>query len=278
MAFKLANRVKETSSNKPTAGGSSNLSGAVSLFRTFVSQVGTTNSTIVMRIGTNEWEVVTATVTDATPDTLTDITLLDSSTGSLIDWSTATGEDESPTCACVDSARNIRTRVQVHDITSSTATAEFLNLEADSQYIIDYEEFLPTGDDIDLLLQVSDDNGSTWKTTGYLSSSFFHFSGGSSSGSTNTTGIICAEQAGSVAGEYYDGRLVLSNVNRTGVRFSARSNWCGLAEDSGTYEVGDAGGRYDTEGAMDAVRLIPSSGNIANIRTYLTYIPTVDLT
>lgn len=53
---------------------------------------------------TGAWEICWCTFTDASPDTLTRGTLIESSTGSKIDWSTATGEDFAPALEVVDIA------------------------------------------------------------------------------------------------------------------------------------------------------------------------------
>ena len=70
MAFVLNDRVKETSTTTGT--GTFNLAGAEVGFETFVSGIGTTNSTFyaISNDGTAEFEVGTGTVTDASPDTL----------------------------------------------------------------------------------------------------------------------------------------------------------------------------------------------------------------
>lgn len=90
MAFKVADRVKETTTTTGT--GTLNLAGAVTGFQTFVAGVATGNTcpyTILDANGT-AWEVGIGTVTDATPDTLARTTFLASSTGSAISLSAGT--------------------------------------------------------------------------------------------------------------------------------------------------------------------------------------------
>ena len=79
MALIINDRVKETSTTTGT--GTFSLAGAETGFETFVSGVGTGNTTYysIVLDGTNEFEVGIGTVTDATPDTLSRDTVISSS-------------------------------------------------------------------------------------------------------------------------------------------------------------------------------------------------------
>ena len=81
MALVINDRVKETSTTSGT--GTLNLAGAVSGFDTFVSGIGTGNTTYyaIFEQGTANWEVGIGTVTDATPDTLARTTVITNSLG-----------------------------------------------------------------------------------------------------------------------------------------------------------------------------------------------------
>ena len=78
MAFVLNDRVKETSTTTGT--GTFSLAGAEVGFESFVSGIGTTNSTFyaISNDGKNEFEVGIGTVTDASPDTLSRTTIISS--------------------------------------------------------------------------------------------------------------------------------------------------------------------------------------------------------
>lgn len=81
MALIINDRVKETTTTTGT--GTINLAGASGGFQTFVAGIGTTNTTyyaIVAQSGT-EYEIGIGTVTDATPDTLSRTTILESTNG-----------------------------------------------------------------------------------------------------------------------------------------------------------------------------------------------------
>jgi len=79
MALVINDRVKETSTTTGT--GTFSLAGAATGFETFVSGVGTGNTTYysIVLDGTNEFEVGVGTVTDASPDTLSRDTVISSS-------------------------------------------------------------------------------------------------------------------------------------------------------------------------------------------------------
>ena len=91
MALVLNDRVKETSITTGT--GTLNLAGAVSGFQTFVAGIGNSNVTyyaIVNDSGT-EFEIGIGTVTDASPDTLSRTTILESSNSdSAVNFSSGT--------------------------------------------------------------------------------------------------------------------------------------------------------------------------------------------
>ena len=79
MALVINDRVKETSTTTGT--GTIDLAGAETGYESFVSGVGTTNTTYyaIELNSANEWEVGIGTVTDATPDTLSRDTIISSS-------------------------------------------------------------------------------------------------------------------------------------------------------------------------------------------------------
>ena len=81
MALVLNDRVRETSTSQGT--GTINLAGAVTGFQTFVSGIGTGNTTYyaIFEEGTNLFEIGLGTVTHATPDTLSRTTVLSNSSG-----------------------------------------------------------------------------------------------------------------------------------------------------------------------------------------------------
>ena len=79
MALVLKDRVKETTATTGT--GTINLAGAVTGFEGFVSAVGSGNVCYYAVLDANDsaWEVGIGTVIDASPDTLSRTTILESS-------------------------------------------------------------------------------------------------------------------------------------------------------------------------------------------------------
>lgn len=91
MAHVLNDRVKETTTTTGT--GTINLAGAYDTFETFVSGVGTTNTTYycIKHQSANEFEVGLGTVTDASPDTLARTSIISSSNSdNAVDFSAGT--------------------------------------------------------------------------------------------------------------------------------------------------------------------------------------------
>ena len=84
MALVINDRVKETSTTTGT--GTFSLAGAETGYESFVSGVGTTNTTYyaIELNSAGEWEVGIGTVTDAAPDTLSRDTVISSSNGDAL--------------------------------------------------------------------------------------------------------------------------------------------------------------------------------------------------
>ena len=82
MALIVNDRVKEASTTVGT--GTFDLDGAADGFETFVSGIGTGNSTYYCIFGGTEFEVGQGTVTDAAPDTLSRDVVISSSNGDAL--------------------------------------------------------------------------------------------------------------------------------------------------------------------------------------------------
>src|SRR5574343_1498427 len=81
-------RVKEVASNKPNASTAFNLpDSAPASFRSFDAAYATGETMECYATNGTDWEEFIGTFTAGSPDTLARTTLLDSSTGSAIDWS-----------------------------------------------------------------------------------------------------------------------------------------------------------------------------------------------
>ena len=93
MAFVINDRVKETTTSIGT--GTINLAGATVGFDSFVSGIGTTNSTYyAITVSQGVWEVGIGTVTDAATDTLSRDTVISNSSGNTSKIDFAAGEKD----------------------------------------------------------------------------------------------------------------------------------------------------------------------------------------
>jgi len=125
MALALADRVKETTTITGT--GTISLAGAVAGFQSFVSSVGDGNTTYYALEDSNGvgWEVGLGTVTDASPDTLSRATILDSSvqaTATLTFGDTEFDDVNNGTLTLIDIAGLSKTYIIKNDYAASAAT------------------------------------------------------------------------------------------------------------------------------------------------------------
>lgn len=115
-----------------------------------------------------------------------------------------------------------------------------------------------------LRLQVSDDGGSTWKTTGYKFTGWFFHTGGSAV-VTDTSGIVLGNDTGAIFATEaigHNGSVTLSNVNNASQKLTAYGgvqSYNDSTNDQGGLVIT---GRYDTAGAINAVRFLFDTGNI----------------
>ena len=91
MALVLNDRVKETSTT--TGQGTLDLAGAATGFETFVTGIGDTNTTYyaIVHATDGTWEIGIGTIGDASPDTLTRTTVIDTSAGNTTKINFASG-------------------------------------------------------------------------------------------------------------------------------------------------------------------------------------------
>ncbi|MCP5230904.1 MAG: hypothetical protein H6948_02220 [Zoogloeaceae bacterium] len=108
---------------------------------------------------TGAWEVVWCTFTDAATDTLTRGTLVLSSTGSKIDWSTATGADFAPALEVIGTGAS-GSKVSQKAAVSSAASYD-IELRAGCSYLVFFDALDLSNDQITVEMLVSTD-GSTF--------------------------------------------------------------------------------------------------------------------
>jgi hypothetical protein len=141
-----------------------------------------------------------------------------------------------------------------------------------NKYMLDFSDVIvnETSTPVPLLVQVSTDNGSSWKTTGYVNN-LTYLASASPGFVSSTQGILLMQNVyingtgadNAIAGEVYFGN-VNSVTNKCPFGGSSRH----APNGAGTFVANILGGRYDTAGAaINAIRVIAStntfSGNFA---------------
>lgn len=257
----VADRVKETTTTTGT--GTLNLAGAETGFITFVAGVATTSELDYCIVGqagggaAGEWEVGTGVVTDASPDTLTRVTIhASSNAGAAVNFSAGT-KDVFLTVPAVRSVVNLETfdpsaagSVDI-DIAGYEAVRLFGWLE-------------PATDGATFGVRLSTDGGSTFKSgaTDYRFGRKF----------------ITVASSGDVSDEAHtDLTLIGATGNDTSEQTTFDISIIGPAEansktsvtcigttinDNGLIGTHWGSGYYDTAGVTDAVQLLYSAGNI----------------
>ncbi|SFR40455.1 hypothetical protein SAMN04488005_1502 [Yoonia tamlensis] len=137
-----------------------------------------------------------------------------------------------------------------HAIDGAASTVEFLDL-GDYRFI-EYDITVDTNADGGFDIQVSHNNGTSWRTTGYVGGIV---DGVSSSSVTGSFGVI------RTSSDYASGSGRLFNFNDA-AQYTAHSSIAG----SDSSRTSSAGGRYDTKEAHDAIRFVfPGTSQNGNI-------------
>lgn len=133
------------------------------------------------------------------------------------------------------------------------------------QYVLMFESIVPSATDY-MYVQFSTDNGSTWKTTGYINNTVYLISGGPGYGAP-TVGIDLKGVQTYIVSDAMYGNIIIANVNG-GRKVHAYGNF--VYDSSNTPVFACVNGRYDTAATINAIRMIPASGTITSgtIRLY----------
>ena len=111
-------------------------------------------------------------------------------------------------------------------------------------------------------MQVSNDNGSAYRTSGYLSALFQHYSNGGEDSTYSTAGFMLSEnQATSDVAEGNNGFLYLHN-NAAALKTAVTGQNVTMGDSSNSVRANTYGAMYDTAEATDAVRFLFESGDI----------------
>ena len=153
---------------------------------------------------------------------------------------------------------------QIGDTQTASASADiqFLNLAADTNYEIKLDSVRPTTDSTHLFMEVSDDNGATWKTTGY-EVEMTRTQSAAQSHESVTTGLKLSNNQGNAAAENGGFKVWFGDLgNTTGHKqFYGSGTYLQLTTDDIRVETG--GFYTGNTAAINAVRFIYSSGTIA---------------
>jgi hypothetical protein len=130
-------------------------------------------------------------------------------------------------------------------------------------YLFEWENIIPATNNTDLYLQVSTDGGSTYKATSYLSVSHTASSDTTDAASAQTTGIVLGIGLSNSANGGGSGEARLfkpSGGGRAWVTFHGIH----LVNGDTTVRSTSGGGAWNSAAAVNAVRFLMSSGNIAS--------------
>lgn len=268
MVFKLENNIRETTSNQPVAGGTSILSGKVASYRDFVTAFANNDQTIVTREGTNAAETLHASYNAGN---VVPLSLLDSSTGALIDWSV---EGENPEIRCV-SSKQLQPVAHPAVNASNDAFIDWTDLQPDCTYQLQWENVLGTAADEDMMLRVSNNNGSSFFTSGYDGDAFYSYANGTPFGTNRQNACIINMNVGADATEEASGLVTMFSIRRAGERFQLRYSCGGKDADGFTSNTQDGAFYYDTAAEINAIRVLMNSGNINQGRFILKYWPSL---
>jgi len=161
------------------------------------------------------------------------------------------------------------------DVSSAVASVDFVNGSSDVVFDSTYNNYQLIVSDIlgsatdtgHFKFRVSTDTGSTYKTTGYLTSNFRVFSGPANS-TSQTTNTDCIQMlALNIENAYGKGtqsfKVDLFSPSITSQKPYIR--YLNTGYDNNTYSItAFGGGVYNTAGAYDAFRIIANTGNITD--------------
>lgn len=273
----IADRVRETSTTTGT--GTLDLDGAEVGFQGFVAGAGdgaVVYYTIAGQEGggaQGEWENGVGTITDAATDTLSRDTVLSSSNGgSAVNFSAGTKDVfiSVPT-------EGMSIVVAVDEPSAASSVDLALPGSVFDQFQI-HGWLAPATDDVHLYLRVSHDGGSTYDSTneyGYSTERRFTGGGVNDTGGQTEAQIQLTDGAGASVG----------NDTGEAIRFTVWVDRAldadhtyfsyvgtGVAIDGNLYQF-RGGGRHKEQNALTHIRLLFSSGNVADGKVTLIGIP-----
>lgn len=145
---------------------------------------------------------------------------------------------------------------------SGESSIEFTDLDG-SDYELEYNNVNMSVPNL-MRLQVSTDNGATWKTSGYNTALYGGSSGGSGAGAGDTTGIRMGNAVNS-------DKAFAGKISFGGLDGAMRKHFLGLihywSSASATFSAVSCG-CYDANDVIDAIRCLPVGGGVITSGTF----------
>lgn len=134
------------------------------------------------------------------------------------------------------------------------------------EYIFALDNVLPSSGNVNLLMEVSEDAGGTWKTTDYFCGIVNATSAGTVGGAASTTAIQLSTTQISATGSFgWTGRVSLPTPSSSSVRKYVSFHGAALRQGDLVADYCFGGGHYNGDGgAINGVRFVFSSGNVAS--------------
>ena len=163
--------------------------------------------------------------------------------------------------------------IEEQNITSSTATVQFINLanKPYDVYFLTAQNVTTDTDNTYLLLQVSADNGSTYRTSGYRYAHWYGLATGSfiEARSANSGTIFLSGNIGTASYEKANSYCYLYNLLDTSAYSSVTHQGSDILS-TGDYRMLFGGANYSVAETNNAFKLYMNVGNIttANFKLY----------
>jgi hypothetical protein len=260
MTYKFANRVRETSIAGFSGTGAYSLAGAPSGSQSFVQGIGNGNTTCYIATNGVSWEINLGTVTDGSPDTLSRDWFIASSTGSAINWSSATLD------IFVFQPAETIFGVMIRQPLAFAGDSQ-LDVSLDSTYAW-YKVLLRN-------LRLSSDGATvgarisiaaSMKTDANYQSDRHDVTGSTAGGTSTTTGTsfpVTSDVDTGVAGAAIDAEVTIKAPGGATYYKALRAESRWLRNSSGLYFSTDVRGAYiGAVGAADVLRIFPSAGTL----------------
>lgn len=155
------------------------------------------------------------------------------------------------------------------EVTSPVAYVDITDLNQYKRYEIEILNYIPSTDNTELWMRISQDNGSTFKSgaSDYETKYFQRQVAGSAADyeSASTDKIVIDIWNGTGTGENFNTYMKVPDLSSTTLRKAFTWQGVGVNQDNTLTILDNASGNYKTDtNAIDALRFLSSSGNIAS--------------